>query len=248
MSRRHLWWLSLPVGLLIPSIVPLDWDCFGGQQAPQTVAPRSPLSMAARLLEQGDDAGACQQLALYLATNPAHFEVRIHRADMLLRLGRQTEARAEFWRALADAEEGPDPLFEHQLRCHSSLMEIAVAQEDSFGAHFHRGVGLLLLARERAKLPDSVTQLPVSGLLHKAACQLVVAAGVRPDDGRVCWYMYEVWSAMGQTAPARRWLARAAEMAPFANLSAGEQRGLQLALADEAVKASPSGRVAGRAP
>jgi hypothetical protein len=247
MVRLRRWWVLLLAGLFIPALLPFRWDC-SGDPPPQAAAPRSPLSTAARLLEQGDDQGACEQLALYLQTNPAHFEVRIHRADMLLRIGRQHEARAELERASNDADEWLDPTSEHRIRCHSLLMQIAQAEDDVYGSHFHRGVGLYLLARERAKLPESVSELPAIGLLHKAAGQLVVAASEHPQDACACYYLCQVWTLLGRTGPAQRWLNYAIQAAPFSQLSPAELRGLHLAAANQAEKTAKTQQNMGHQP
>jgi tetratricopeptide (TPR) repeat protein len=198
--------------------------------ASQTETARSPLAMAAHYLEQGDEAAACRQLNLYLARYPDHFEVRIHLAELLLHQKHLGAAKSQFTRAIADAQDRGKQTIQDQLRCHTLSMEIAQAENDFYGVHFSRGVGLYLLALERANLPDGNGQLPVEGLLCRAAGELLAAVTERPGEAQAYWYLYRVWSALGQVEPAGRWLERAAAMAPFAKMTLSEQRGLQIAL------------------
>src|SRR4051794_4048666 len=54
---------------------------------------RNYLSLAAACLEKGQDAAAAGHLADYLRRQPDHFLVRLHYADLLVKLGRPAEAR-----------------------------------------------------------------------------------------------------------------------------------------------------------
>lgn len=190
---------------------------------------RNHLSLAAAYLETGDEAGACPHLAHYVAAHPEHLTVRNHFAELLLRLNRLTEARIEFERFDADAQDQGEPAAKQLIHCHSRLMEIAEAKADEYAEHLHRGIGLFLLARERAALPDPDGVLPSEGLLCKAAGELTLARLERPDEARPCWYLYEVWSRLPLRQPAVRCLRAAEETAPFTYLTPAEMRGLQLA-------------------
>jgi hypothetical protein len=108
-------------------------------------------------------------------------------------------------------------------------MEIADADDDEYALRYHRGVGLYLLAQERAKLGDLNGPLPLEALLCQAAGELTTARSVRPAEAQPCWYLYKVWSALGQESAAKRWLARAMSAASFGPLTPSEQRGLELA-------------------
>ena len=108
-------------------------------------------------------------------------------------------------------------------------MEIAEAGEDGYGEHLHRGIGLFLLARQRAVLPDPEGALSSEALLCKAAGELTLAHLAKTDEARPSWYLHEVWSRLAQQQPARRFLREAAQAAPFSYLTAAEQRSLQLA-------------------
>ncbi len=191
---------------------------------------RNYLSLAAAYLEKGDDNLACPYLARYVAAHPEHMIVRSHFAELLWRLQRLPEARVEFERFVADAQEQADePATKQLIHCHSRLMEIAEACADEYGQHLHRGIGLFLLARERAQLPDPEGTLPTEGLLCKAAGELTLARLERPDEARPCWYLYEVWSRLPLRQPALTCLRAAEAAAPFSELTRAEQRDLQLA-------------------
>jgi hypothetical protein len=192
-------------------------------------AARSHLSQAAALLEKGEETAAAEHLAIYLTHHSEHFEVRVHYAELLFRRAQLGLAREEFARSIAQAQERGDQTLRQRLHCHGMLLEIAEIENDQYASHFHRGVGLYLLALERSKLPDPAGQLPVEGLLCRAAAELAVARAERPDEARPCWYLHQVWSALGQQGPATRWLERASAAAPFTSLTPAEQRGLQLA-------------------
>jgi tetratricopeptide (TPR) repeat protein len=193
-------------------------------------ATRSPLSRAAECLRNGDEAGACKLLGEYLTAQPDHHEVRIHHAELLLHLGRMGEAREQFERCIAQAQDRGDQTRPQQLRCHSLLMEIADAEDDYYGVRLHRGIGLYLLGLQRAELADADERLPAEALLCRAASELTKARVQRPAEARPCWYLHQVWSALGQRTAALRWLRRAEQAAAFSALTPAEQRGLQLAL------------------
>jgi tetratricopeptide (TPR) repeat protein len=196
--------------------------------AADPLATRSHLSLAAAYLEKGQDEPACAQLDLYLQAHPEHHQVRAHHAELMMRLGRAPEARDEFARFIAYAQERDDTI-RQQIHCQSRLMELAEAGEDDYALHLHRGIGLYLLARERSRLPAADDHLPVEQLLCQAADDLLVSCRLKPDEARPCWYLYCAWSALGQKQAAQRWLTRAREAAPFGSLTAAEQRGLELA-------------------
>jgi hypothetical protein len=108
-------------------------------------------------------------------------------------------------------------------------MEIAEAEEDEYGEHLNRGIGLFLLGRQRVVLADAEARLSAESLLFKAAGELMLARVRRPDEARPCWYLHEVWSQLAQSQPAARWLRAAEAEAPFSYLTPAERRRLQLA-------------------
>ena len=189
---------------------------------------RNYLGLAAAYLGKGDDARACLHLTLYVAAHPEHVAVRTQYADLLCRLRRVAEARAELERCVADVQDDPALADEHLLHCHSRLMEIAEQAEDDYGEHLHRGIGLFLLGRQRAA-EGPVGALRAEGLFCKAAAELTLARRAQPGAARPSWYLHEVWTQMGQSQPAGRCLYAAVRAAPFGDLTPAEQRGLYLA-------------------
>lgn len=191
---------------------------------------RTHLSLAAACVERGDEAGAEAHLAQYLAAFPEHHIVRAHHAELLLRLRRPREARAQLERFVADVQDRPGLASKHLVHCHSRLMEIAEAEGDDYAEHLHRGIGLYLLACERAGLPDPEEgELSVQSVLCKAAGELTMARMARRDEARPCWYLYAVWSRLDQRQPALRHLREADATAPFSYLTPAEKRDLELA-------------------
>lgn len=191
---------------------------------------RNYLSMAAAHLEKGDEAAACVPLSRYVAANPEHARIRAHLAELLLRQQRNVEAQSEYERFVADEQERSDADLNRLIHCHRRLMEIAEAGDDAYGEHLYRGIGLYLLARQRATVEGDDETLPTEGLLCKAAAELTLAQQVQPHTARPSWYLYEVWSRLAQRQPALKSLHATQEAAPFSYLTPSEQRGLQLAL------------------
>jgi tetratricopeptide (TPR) repeat protein len=194
---------------------------------------RNYLSLAAASLERGEDSAAANYMADYLQRQPEHFVARVHYADLLLRLGRPQEAREQFEQFVADAQSRPALAEEHLIHCHSKLMEIAASQDDDYGEHLHRGIGLYLLAKERETLPDPDGEMSAEGMLCKAAGELALAIHGRPGEARPCWYLSAVWTELAQRRPATRWLRAARAAAPFSYLTPSERAALQLACRQE---------------
>ncbi len=190
---------------------------------------RNYLSLAAAALEKGQEADAAQFLADYLRRQPDHTLVRLHYADLLVKIGRPRDACGQFHQFIADAQPRPELAAEHLIHCHSQLMEIAAAGEDDYGEHLHRGIGLYLLAKQRAELPESAGGISAEGLLCKAAGELTLAYRNRPDEARPCWYLSAVWTELAQPRPAARWLHSADAAAPFSYLTPSERDALRLA-------------------
>jgi tetratricopeptide (TPR) repeat protein len=191
---------------------------------------RAHLSLAAACVQRGDEAGAARHLAQYVAAFPEHHVARLHYAELLLRLHRPGEARAQFERFVAGVQDVPELASRHLVHCHSQLMEIAEAEGDEYAEHLNRGIGLFLLACERAGLPDPEEgELSVESVLCKAAGELTMAHMARRDEARPCWYLYEVWSRLDQSQPALRHLREADATAPFSYLTPAEKRDLELA-------------------
>ena len=193
---------------------------------------RNYLSLAAIRIGRDDLGGACRHLERYLDACPEQRLVRVRYADLLVRDGQQGKAREQFERCVADIQEQGSHAASQLIHCHRRLMEIAEHQNDAYGAHLHRGVGLYHLARERSKLSDTEGMLPAEGLFFKAASELTRARSERDHEARPCWYLYEVWTGLGQRQAALRWL-RAADAAAISRLTPAEQRRLHLAWQQE---------------
>jgi tetratricopeptide (TPR) repeat protein len=192
-------------------------------------ATRAHLSLAAALLEKGDQEGACKHLAQYLRSNPDHVGPRVHYAELLFRLKRPAEAKAEFERAASMAQEDANAALSHLLHCHTRLMEIAEAEDDEYGIHLNRGVGVYYLACQRAPMQECQGKLHPEALLCQAAGELALARMVRPGEARPCWYLHQVWTRLDQRRPALNNLREAEALAPFSHLTAAEARALHMA-------------------
>jgi tetratricopeptide (TPR) repeat protein len=187
------------------------------------------LGLATAHLGRGEDRQAGDSLAAYLRLRPGHVAVRFQFAELLLRLGRVEEGRAELERIVAAAQEDAALGREHLVACHSRLVDIAGDAEDGYGEHLNRGIALLLLARRLAREGGATGRLTPEGLLCQAAGELALARQERPDEARPCWYLAEVFAELGQRQPAERWLRAASAAAPFTSLTPWERRGLLLA-------------------
>jgi tetratricopeptide (TPR) repeat protein len=190
---------------------------------------RNHLSLAAAYLEKGDEAAACPELARYVEAFPDQYLVRLHLAELLLQLDQRTEAREQFERCVAGAQDKGELGVAQLIHCHAQLMDMAEDDEDDYQEHLHRGIGLLILARRRGEMPEVECDLSVEELLCKAAAELTQAHVERPDEARPNWYLYEVWTSLAQKQPAQRFLRAATEAAPFTYLTAAEKRSLRIA-------------------
>lgn len=187
------------------------------------------LGLAAAYLARGEEEQAAPHLGRYVRACPDHLAARAHYAELLVSLNRPRAARAQLEQCVADAQDRADLPPEHLIHCHSRLMEIAEGQEDDYGEHLHRGIGLYLLACSRTPALAEEQGLDVEALLCKAAGELTLAQLRCPDEARPCYYLYEVWARLAQRQPATRWLRAAREAAPLSYLTPAEQRALQLA-------------------
>ena len=157
--------------------------------------------------------------------NPGQLLNRARYAELLLKLHRLPEARTQFEQLVCDGQGQSGSEHLDLIHCHGRLMEIAEESDDRYNEHLHRGIGLFLLARRGALEED----FPAEGLLCKAAAELTLAHLQRPEEARPCWYLYEVWSRLGQRQPALRRLREAEAAAPFSCLSPSEHCALLLA-------------------
>jgi hypothetical protein len=187
------------------------------------------LSLAVAYMEKQDAGAACSHLGVYVEAHPEQLVIRGRYAELLVRTRRLAAAREEFEQVLADAQEATEDTGRQLIHCNSRLMELAEAAGDEYAEHLHRGIGLFLLARQRAGLPEPEGELPVEGLLCKAAAELTLARLSRPQEARPNWYLYQVWMQLGQRQPALCRLREAHAAGPFSYLTAAEQRALSLA-------------------
>jgi tetratricopeptide (TPR) repeat protein len=172
---------------------------------------RNYLSLAAAYSAKGDDRRVVEYLTRYVLMQPDHVAIRAHLAEILLRTQHPEAARAQFERCVADLQERTELDPARLIHCLSRLVELAEMSEDEYGEHLNRGIGLYLLACQRARLPDSADEPAAQGLLFRAARELGAARMERPDAARPCWYLYQVWSRLGQQQPSERWLRAAAD-------------------------------------
>ena len=154
------------------------------------------LTLAAECLERGDHASAAVHLELYVCRHPEQVMFRWQLAEMLVRVGHDDTAKVHYERFLADAAAATGPARTYLITAHTRLMEMAQRQDDRFAELVHRGVGLLLLAKEQDKLTD---RDPAFGeeLLCKAMKALVEAKELHPSEARVHAFLAEVYESQG---------------------------------------------------
>jgi tetratricopeptide (TPR) repeat protein len=189
---------------------------------------RNHLSLAAAYLEQNDSDSARAHLAQYVAANRDQLPMRHCYAELLFQLHRLPEARTQFEALVCDSQASTSPAPD-LINCHGRLLSIALESRDGYNEHLHRGIGLFLLACKCGGMPEVDEAPSVEGLLFKAAGELTRAHLQRPDEARPCWYLYEVWSRLGQRQPALCRLREADAAAPFTFLTPAERCSLCLA-------------------
>jgi thioredoxin-like negative regulator of GroEL len=143
----------------------------GEPQAPTPAPPAEPdhLTLTAECLEKGDHAGAATHLEAYVRRHPDQFMFRAQLAELLVRLGKDDAAKAEFEAFAADAAKAPGA--RNQLvHAHTRLMEIAQRAGDRFAEAYHRGAGLLLLVKQLEKAGD-----PDEGFREEVLCKALRA-------------------------------------------------------------------------
>jgi predicted Zn-dependent protease len=166
--------------------------------AAQPPAPAGPdsLALAAECLERGDRAGAAVHLEAHVRLHPDQLMFRAQLAELLLRLGRDRDAKAHYERFAADAQAATGAPRTHLVTAHTRLMEIAQRADDRFAEVFHRGVGLLLLVKAQDKLPDRDADF-AEEMLCKAIKALAEAKELKPADPRVRVYLAEAYDRSG---------------------------------------------------
>jgi tetratricopeptide (TPR) repeat protein len=200
--------------------------------APVAEASSSPadyLTEASRCLERDDLKSAGAQLASYLNCKPEAMAVRVQYAEVLAALNQHAEALGQFNQFLVLAQEQKTEASATTIHVYRRLMEVAEESHDEYGLHLYRGIGLFLLAQSRAGVGSSDLELPVEGLLCKSAAELTQAHDAKPGEAQASWYLYQVWSRLGQRHAALAHLIQAREAAPFTYLSPAESRKLTMA-------------------
>jgi tetratricopeptide (TPR) repeat protein len=186
------------------------------------------LSLAAAYLEAGDDEQACTHLGLFLTAHPEHRNARFYHAELLRKLGRHAAARGEYDHAIRTEQEEAEPDLKHLVHCHTRVLEIGSELGDDYLVQLHRGIGLVLLARQCAALGEPETAPSSEAILCKAVAALSRARALRPGEARPSWYLHLAWHGLGQPQPARRCLADACRHAAFSELTSAEYRELML--------------------
>ena len=82
--------------------------CYQQSLAADPTLVRNYLSLAAAYLEMDDEAAALPPLTRYVSAHPEQMVIRVHLADLLLRLKRSSEAQAEFERCVAGVQDRDD--------------------------------------------------------------------------------------------------------------------------------------------
>ena len=193
------------------------------------VAPQPALNLveqAAAALAAGRDNEATDLMARHVEENPSELIVRAQLAELLFRQGYYSKARPHFERFLADAQQQPDIAFRYIIHGHSRLVAIGEKLELSFDEHFHRGIGLYLLARRRAAESNPEGEPAPAALLARAARELQAARDESPRDARTHLHLYRVWKSLGETQSAYASLDLADRFSPSSSLTPSEAREL----------------------
>ena len=189
------------------------------------------LSLAATCIEKGDSAGAIQHMKSHIRQYPDQIMIRAYFAELLLKANNLPDAQDQFERFIAAAQDSDGPPRKHLLHCHTRLMEIAQTRADAYREHLHRGIGMVLLARQlesseaRAELEQGFRER----LLCKAAAELTKAKKLRPDEPRPLCYLAEAYAKLEQPRSAEKTLKQAKALAAFLPVTPAEQRALSLA-------------------
>ena len=231
MGKRIAWFL--PLGLCLGCAV------FPGAPMPgESAEPLSEIQLAAQCLEKGDDVGALPHLSAYVEAHPEQPVIRVHLAEVMLKLDRKADAKKQFEQYIRDAQPQGGEMCKHVIHVHTRLVELAQAGGDEYGEHLNRGIGLLLLAEQLMSRPATDGDPNPQKLLVKAVGELKQAGELQPDAARPRWYLSEVYSQLGQQSPARRCLRRAHDRADFSDLTPAELQAMSLTWQAEIVGSS----------
>jgi tetratricopeptide (TPR) repeat protein len=185
------------------------------------------LDLAASCVERGDSEGAAVHFQRHLKLHPEQIMIRAYLAELLFKMKRMPDAQDQFERFIAAAQDAAGAVREHVVHCHTRLMQIAQERGDAYGEHLHRGIGMVLLARQlEAARADEVDAGFREHILCKAVSELTRARKARPDEPRPCFYLAEVWTKLAQPRSADRALRQAKDLAALLPLAPAEQRAL----------------------
>ena len=167
----------------------------------------SALERAADLLERGDSASALPHFRTYLTAFPEAVAVRFQLAELLFRLNKPHDARAEFETCLAGFASSSKPM-PQLVQCHTRLMALAEDRGDDFGEHLHRGIGLYLLVRRWDADSARRDEVAAEQTLSQALDALAAAARLRPGDAAVAEHRALILDRLGLPSAAIRWTSR----------------------------------------
>jgi predicted Zn-dependent protease len=159
------------------------------------------LTLATKCLAQNDVRGAAGHLDAYVRVHPDQPLFRFQLAELYLRSGQQAEAKFQYERFTADAQDS-SALQSHLVTAQIKLMEIAQRRNDRFGELFHRGVGLLLLVKQQDTMKDR-DEVFCEEMLCKSLQALMDAKELKPGDPRVRVYLAEVHARAGNPHAAK---------------------------------------------
>src|SRR5260221_6038129 len=112
MGKRVVWFwpLALSLGCAVFPVAP-----------PASVEPVSEIQLAAQCLEKGDERGALPHLSAYLEAHPDHAAIRVHLAEVMLKLDRKAEAKKQFEQYVRDAQQQGGEAGKHFIHVHTRL-------------------------------------------------------------------------------------------------------------------------------
>jgi Tfp pilus assembly protein PilF len=195
---------------------------------PALPAGEDALGLAAACIEKGDVSGAAEQLRKHLRAHPRQIMIRAYLAELLLKMKDLPEAQHQFDCFIAEAQGAKGPAHKHVLHCHTRLMEIAQDRDDAYGEHLHRGIGMVLLARQLEAGIGSEDVEPGfrERLLCKAVAELNRARKLRPDEPRPHCYLVEVFTKLDQPRSADKASQTAKSLAALLPLPPNELKAL----------------------
>lgn len=188
------------------------------------------LGLAALCIEKGDSTGAAEHLGKHLQAHPEQIMVRAYLAEILLKTKKLPEAQHQFERFIAEAQDSNGPARKQALHCHTRLMEIAQDRDDSYAEHLHRGIGMVLLARQLEGNIDREDVEPGfrERLLCKAVAELNKAKKLRPDEPRPHCYLVEAFKKLDQPRSAEKAAQTAKSLSALLPLAPAEMHSLHM--------------------